>query len=77
LGRWAGDAAGHARVGDKEAVVTRGKEAVAIHDKKKAVSPAGDKEESASGVKDYYLMLTNKLIVMLIAENINKMLLKF
>jgi hypothetical protein len=77
LGRQAGDVAGHVRVGDKEVVVARGKEAVTAHDKEEAVSPAGDEEASAAGVKDYYLMLTKKMIVTLIAKNINKMLLKF
>jgi hypothetical protein len=69
--------AGQARVGDKEAVVARGKEAVAARDKEEAASPAGAEEASTAGVKDYYLMLTKKMIVTLIAENINKMLLKF
>jgi hypothetical protein len=50
---------------------------VAAHDKEDAVSPAWDKEASAVGVKDYYLMLTKKMIVTLIAKNINKILLKF
>jgi hypothetical protein len=47
------------------------------NDKEDAVSPGWDKEASAAGVKDYYLMLTKKMIVTLIAENINKILLKF
>jgi hypothetical protein len=68
LGRQVGDTAGHARVGDKEAVVARGKEAVAARDKEEVMSPAGDAEASAAGVKDYSLMLTKKMIVTLIAK---------
>jgi hypothetical protein len=50
---------------------------VAARDKEEAASPAGDKEASTVGVKDYHLMLTKKMIVTLIAKNRNKMLLKF